>query len=70
MKNKNLLIALLLAALLFLVGWVQTTKPQVWEYKETCSVKDLDRLGAEGWELSAATSSGAVTCLFFKRPKQ
>lgn len=44
---------------------------QKWEYKrvEGCDEEDLNKLGAEGWELVATLSVGS--CWFiFKRPKQ
>lgn len=44
-----------------------------WEYKSVYSVedKDLNELGKEGWELSAADmSNGNTTKLIMKRPKQ
>lgn len=65
MKKSLLIIALL--SLLLITAWTQS-RP-TWEYKQTCSPKDMDKLGMEGWELTAATTTGMTTCLFFKRPR-
>lgn len=68
--RKRLL--LLVAGLLFLtvVGFTQTTtKQQTWEYKYTLKFNDLNKLGAEGWELVAATDYNGITSFYLKRPK-
>jgi hypothetical protein len=81
--RRNLLIALLAAAVFTLAGWTlaapQSASPQ-WEYMQTCTMKDLKKLdaetaqlnqaGAQGWELASATMFGTVSCYYFKRPKQ
>lgn len=74
MKIKRPVLALILCALLFaVVGWTagrsSALGPVQWEYKESCSPKDMDKLGAEGWELATATQNGVVVCLFYKRQK-
>lgn len=65
-----MLVVTLLASLLC-VGFArqaQEGRPR-WEYKTACGRPDLNKLGEEGWELSAATQDGNVTCLYFKRQK-
>lgn len=65
-----MLAAMLLVSLLC-VGFArqaQEARPR-WEYKTTCGRTDLNKLGEEGWELSAATQDGNITCLYFKRQK-
>ena len=65
-----MLAAMLLVSLLC-VGFArqaQEARPR-WEYKAACGRPDLNTLGEEGWELSAATQDGKVTCLYFKRQK-
>jgi membrane protease YdiL (CAAX protease family) len=74
MTIKRPILALILCCLLFaLVGWTAgratAPAPVSWEYKESCSPKDMDKLGAEGWELVAAAQNGVVVCLFYKRQK-
>jgi hypothetical protein len=74
MKIERPILALTLLCLLFaLVGWTagRATSPGrvQWDYKQTCNMKDLPNYGDEGWEMVAATSSGPVTCVFFKRQK-
>jgi hypothetical protein len=72
MRNRIMLAAMLLVSLLCVVGFArqaQEARPR-WEYKTTCvHLIDLNRLGEEGWELSAATQDGSTTCLYFKRQK-
>jgi len=45
-----------------------------WEYliRGACSTADLNKLGADGWELTAAVydSDRPVRILYFKRPKE
>lgn len=55
--RKTLLITLALVAVLFLAGWTFQTRVH-WEYKVVNSnkgtpPKELNDLGAEGWELIA-----------------
>ena len=74
MKTKLIVAFILGASFMLLVGWTtQMQKParQTWEYKTKCNAKGFDDLGAEGWELVTATSSGeiAVECFYFKRAK-
>ena len=69
MKKRFTLAALLLASL-FCVGFARQAQERArWEYTVVCNRPDLPRLGEEGWELSAATQDGSVTCLYFKRRK-
>ena len=69
-----MLAATLVVSLLCVVGFArqaQEARPR-WEYQATCShtgAAGLNKLGDEGWELTAATQDGTVTCLYFKRPK-
>jgi hypothetical protein len=70
MRKRIALAAMLLVSLLC-VGFAhqaQVSRPR-WEYKTTCARLSLNSLGDEGWELSAATQDGNVTCLYFKRQK-
>jgi hypothetical protein len=65
-----MLLAALLLACLFCVGFARQARDRSrWEYKMACGRPDLNGLGEEGWELSAVTQDGNVTCLYFKRPK-
>ena len=66
-----MLAAMLLVSLLCVVGFArraQEARPR-WEYHTACGRPVLNQLGEEGWELSAATQDGNVTCLYFKRRK-
>jgi hypothetical protein len=68
-----MLAALLLASLLC-AGFAfarQGPQPQSarWEYHAACGRPDLNKLGEDGWELTAATQDGNTTCLYFKRRK-
>lgn len=65
-----MLAAMLLVSLLCagFARQAQEVRPR-WEYKATCGRPDLNLLGEEGWELSAATQDGNTTCLYFKRRK-
>jgi hypothetical protein len=68
--RKRILLAALLLVSLVCVGFArQTPVRTTWEYHTTCGRIELNKLGADGWELAAATQDGNVTCLFFKRPK-
>ncbi|MBV9926217.1 MAG: hypothetical protein JOZ96_14450 [Acidobacteria bacterium] len=74
MRNRIMLAAMLLVSLLCVVGFArQAQKARTrWEYQATCShngASGLNILGDEGWELTAATQDGTVTCLYFKRQK-
>ena len=72
MRKRIALAAMLLVSLLCVVGFARQTQEQRprWEYKTTCAhLTDLNKLGEEGWELSAATQDGNTTCLYFKRQK-
>ena len=69
-----MLAAMLLVSLLCVVGFARQTPqaPPRWEYQTTCahtSPATLNKLGDDGWELTAATQDGTVTCLYFKRQK-
>jgi hypothetical protein len=70
-RRRILFAAVLLFASLLCVGFARQTQPARprWEYTVACGRAALDRLGEEGWELSAATQDGNVTCLYFKRQK-
>jgi hypothetical protein len=70
MKNRSiLLIVVLLIVVAFLVGST-TARRQNFEYQQTCTEKDLNALGASGWELvSATTLTTDSTCFYLKRPK-
>ena len=63
--------AMLLLASLASVGFArqaQEKRPR-WEYHTACGQTDLNRVGEDGWELTAATQNGNITCLYFKRRK-
>ncbi len=66
-----MLAAALGVSLLCVLGFArQAPEPRArWEYHTTCSRIDPNKLGEEGWELTAATQDGTVTCLYFKRRK-
>ncbi len=71
MKNKVAL-TLLLICLLALVGWTTQRRTQ-WEYTTTTSTigkpAELNKLGAEGWELVTVLTDGLSATYFLKRPK-
>jgi hypothetical protein len=74
MRNRIMLAAALLVSLLCVVGFAQQAQEARarWEYYTTCahtSFDGLNKLGEDGWELTAATQDGTVTCLYFKRRK-
>jgi hypothetical protein len=69
MKIKSIFLLIALASLFFLCGWKMQAARVQWEYKESCSYKDLNKLGDDGWELVSATSSSSITCYYFKRAK-
>jgi hypothetical protein len=69
MRNRILLAALLLVSLLCAGFAFQAQGRPRWEYKTGCGRMDLEKLGDEGWELTAATQDGNITCLYFKRQK-
>lgn len=69
-----MLAAMLLVSLLCVVGFARQAQEARtrWEYLTTCahtSSTSFNKLGDEGWELTAATQDGTVTCLYFKRQK-
>jgi hypothetical protein len=66
-----MLAAMLVVSLLCVVGFARQAREERprWEYHTTCARIDPNRLGEEGWELTAATQDGTVTCLYFKRRK-
>ena len=70
MRNRIALAAMLLVSLLC-VGFARRAPEgrTRWEYHAACGRPDLNKLGEEGWELSAATQDGNTTCLYFKRRK-
>ena len=68
--RKRILLAGLLLASLFCVGFARQTRGRAaWEYHTACGRVELNKLGADGWELATATQDGNVVCLYFKRPK-
>ena len=70
MRNRTLLLAALLLASLVCVGFArQAPERTVWEYHAACGRVELNKLGAEGWNLASAPQEGSVTCLYFKRRK-
>jgi len=75
MKNLKVLIlgAILLVATMAWANYA-TPKPtpvKTWEYKivYTASEDELNHQGTQGWELTAAYSSGSTPYCIFKRPK-
>jgi hypothetical protein len=68
MRTRILLVALLLVSLLC-AGFAYQAQPgrTKWEYAQTCKVTEMNKLGAEGWELVTATGGEGVTCFYFKR---
>lgn len=70
MRNRIALAAMLLVSLLCVGFARQAQEPRArWEYHATCGRPDLNKLGEDGWELTAATQDGNTTCLYFKRRK-
>lgn len=74
MRNRIMLAAMLLISLLCVVGFARQAQEARtrWEYQMTCThpnAFNLNKLGDDGWELSAATQDGNITCLYFKRRK-
>ena len=67
--RRRIILAAVLVASVFCVGFARQARGVRWEYKATCGRADLNGLGEEGWELAAATQDGNVTCLYFKRQK-
>jgi hypothetical protein len=78
MRGK-IYILILVAVLLFVVGWTRSAPREMWEYKvvviferQTEMEQGLNKLGSEGWELAAYSplSNGSSSGTFiFKRPK-
>ena len=71
MRNRIMLAAVLVVSLLCVVGFARQAQEgrARWEYHMTCGRTELNKLGDDGWELSAATQDGNTTCLYFKRQK-
>jgi hypothetical protein len=68
MKSRAIFLLVFLVATVVGLGW--TTGQRQWEYQQTCTAKDLNTLGANGWELVSASSlTTDVTCFYLKRPK-
>lgn len=63
-----MLAVMLVASLLCVVGFARQGRTH-WEYHMACGRPELNKLGEEGWELTAATQDGNVACLYFKRRK-
>jgi hypothetical protein len=68
MKKNLLIAALCVLALCSLAFTFQSPRPQ-WEYKQTLNFRDLDKLGADGWELVSTDSNSVVTAFYLKRAK-
>ena len=68
MRKRIMLGAMMLASLLC-VGFAHQAREERarWEYKAACGQPDLNKLGWEGWELTAVTQNGNVACFYFKR---
>lgn len=69
--KRNILVIVLLASLMFLLGFTVQSKPQ-WEYKFVLSPteKKTNQLAAEGWELTAVdSSSDNLPTFVFKRSR-
>ena len=69
-----MLAAMLLGSLLCVVGFARQAQEARtrWEYQTACahtSPASFNKLGDEGWELTAVTQDGHVTCFYFKRRK-
>jgi hypothetical protein len=70
MRKRILLVMLLLVSLVCVGFGYQAQEGRTqWEYRTSCGRVELDKLGADGWELAAATQDGNITCLYFKRRK-
>ena len=68
--RKRILLAALLLGCLFCVGFARQARERAqWEYHTACGRVELNKLGADGWELATGTQDGNVVCLYFKRPK-
>lgn len=76
MKNKLLLVALLVLACSLFVGW--TNQKPSWEYHieyhGTISEKKLNELGAQGWDLTSTVGEAKngdtnLTAFYFKRAR-
>ena len=70
--RKRILLAALLLVSLVCVGFArqQAQERARWEYKAVCGrvdIAEMNKLGWVGWEMTAATQDGNVTCLYFKR---
>lgn len=69
MKNRSIFLIVLLVIVAFAAGFSAAGR-QRWEYQETCLSKDLNELGANGWELVSATNqSNDVKCFYLKRSR-
>ena len=65
-------VAVILAAVSVYGRQPQSPTHTVWEYKDSCNLKEseMNKLGAEGWELVTARSAGGtIMCLIYKRAK-
>ena len=68
-KSRLILLLVLLVAVGFLLG-ASNVRKQKWEYQETCTLKDLNALGNDGWELVSTTSlANDSKCFYLKRPR-
>jgi hypothetical protein len=69
MKNRSILLIALLVVVAFVAGFSAAGR-QRWEYQQTCADRDLNELGANGWELVSVTSQSAdAKCFYLKRSK-
>ena len=71
MRKRITLAAMFVVSLFCVVGFARQAQEgrARWEYHMTCGRPELNKLGDDGWELTAATQDGNTTCLFFKRRK-
>ena len=64
------MLAALVLGCLLCVGFARQAPGRAgWEYHTACGRVELNKLGADGWELATATQDGNIVCLYFKRPK-
>ena len=76
MRNSLWVVIALVVVCLLAYGQAPSSRPATmqWEYKVTSYLNEgeLNRLGAEGWELAGIMSpgDGVAVGLYFKRPKR
>jgi hypothetical protein len=76
MKQKGWVLTLIILLAFCFAGWnalaqKQARAEKVWEYKITnwLSEEDMNKLGAQGWELTTSTFDSNNTFHYFKRAK-